>query len=81
MTQTTNFRAVANQINAAYAAGDKVVVNGETVRTWHRNPASIWRNGSLSVDVRTRNGSGVRQLWWKRDATTPPVVTITAKNS
>ena len=62
--------ALADQINAAFAEGKQVNVNGRLVKTWSREPAKLWGTGSMSVDVRTKSGNRVTQIWVKPGQTT-----------
>lgn len=65
-------RSAAQIINAAYAEGRKITVDGREVYTWPgRVPAQIWSNGTLSVDVHTKHGNSVTQIWFKEDAISP----------
>lgn len=56
---------VVELINQAYAEGREVKVDGRPVRSWTKRPAGIWGNGTMSVDVRTKSGNKVTQVWFK----------------
>lgn len=62
-------QAVANRINQAFAIGYTVIVNGtHEVASWTGTPSEaawVWGNGSLSVDVKTKNGRRITQVWAK----------------
>lgn len=61
----TNAQDLADAVNARFAAGEKLTVGGREVRSWSRTAANAWGTGSLSVNVRTRKGNGVVQVWFK----------------
>lgn len=68
MTTITKFnvQAIADEFNARFAAGEDLVVNGRQVKSWYGKPAQVWGNGSLSIDVKTRKGNNVTQIWFKQ---------------
>jgi hypothetical protein len=47
---------MADRVNDAVANGWTVEVNGRKVKSWTAEAAKVWGNGSVSVDVRTREG-------------------------
>ena len=58
-----DYNEIADQINAAYAAGKTVTVNGRTVRSYG-TPATVWGTGSLSVDVRAKSNGRPVAIWF-----------------
>lgn len=58
---------MADRVNDAYSNGWTVQVNGRTVKSWG-TPAQVWNNGSMSVDVETKNGRvNANGTWVKVD--------------
>ena len=71
-----NFNEIADQINAAYAAGKRVTVSGRQVRSYSQ-PATVWGTGSLSVDVRAKSNGRPTAIWFTNVSLVGvPVVTI-----
>lgn len=68
MTTITMFNVhdIADEFNARFAAGEALTVAGRPVRSWTQKPAQVWGNGSLSIDVKTRKGNNVTQIWFKQ---------------
>ena len=68
MTTITMFNVhnIADEFNARFAAGEVLTVGGREVRSWNGKPATVWGNGSLSIDVKTRKGNDVTQIWFKQ---------------
>jgi hypothetical protein len=61
-----NAQELADAVNARFAAGEKLTVGGLKVRSWSKTSAAkAWGTGSLSVDVQTRKGNSVSQVWFK----------------
>lgn len=62
-----NVHEVAAEVNARFAAGEKLTVGGRKVRSWSKTEAAkVWGTGSLSLDVQTRKGNSVTQVWFKQ---------------
>lgn len=61
----------ADQINAAIKAGKTVTVNGrKAVSSFGQDPAHVWTNGTLSVDVEPRTrGARVGTVYVKAGQT------------
>lgn len=69
--------AIAHAINAAYAAGHQVEINGRTVKapSWTGLPAFTWGSGSVSVSVAPRSrGARAGTVWVKRGSSAIVVV-------
>lgn len=77
-----NLTPIADEINAASAAGHRVTVNGIEV---HRQPGSrpvahVYGNGSMSYEVRNARRAGSHPRWVK--ATDPlPVLVVTRQEA
>lgn len=70
--EVTNFDAekVASAINQLVTEGKLTHVNGREVwARFRKGPATAWRNGSLSVDVRGRSAGKEGTLWVKAGQT------------
>lgn len=66
----TNVQAIADEVNARFAAGEALTVGGRKIDSWGlTKPAQVWGTGSLSVDVRTRKGNSITQIWFKQGQT------------
>jgi hypothetical protein len=74
-TDRTAAQEMADRVNAAVAAGQQVQVAGRKVRAFHTEAAQVWNNGSVSIDVETRDGRRVNScgVWAKVGST----VTVT----
>lgn len=70
MIETTvtaaNSVELADRLNAAFAAGEIQVVNGEALRSRFGNPvARSWQNGTVSVTVEGRGRGKINDLYVK----------------
>lgn len=64
-TDRTAAHAMVDRVNEAFATGATVKVNGRTVKSWSSTPAQVWANGSVSVDVETKQGRAGGTQWAK----------------
>ena len=66
-----NVHEIADEVNARFAAGEALVVNGRQVQSWYGKPAQVWNNGTLSVEVKSRSGVGRKttHVWIKQGQT------------
>lgn len=66
-TDRTAAEALAQRVNAAVFAGQRVTVDGREV--WSRfdtsTPAQVWANGTLSFYVRGRSARAQGEVWVK----------------
>ena len=67
---TTTLTAIAQTINDAYAAGEKMTIKGREVKAYPGGkPAQVWGNGSLSIDVPAKTKANrITQMWFKPGA-------------
>lgn len=61
-----NVHDIADEVNARFAAGEALTVGGRQLKSIWGKPATVWGTGSLSIDVKTRKGNGVTQIWFKQ---------------
>ena len=67
----TSAHDLADQINDLYKAGHPIEIDGHTVDAYPgTRPASVYRNGTLTVGVTARNGR-VRFLFFKLGTPAP----------
>lgn len=66
--------AAAEAINEAIKVHDVFIGGRKVMALPGGTPATVWGNGSLSVDVKAKRGNGLgNPLWWSSNTESPKI--------